>query len=396
MTTDLDDLITTALRHDAQHAPTPPPGGFAPSQPSRNENVARPRLARLLGAAAAVVAAVGVAAVTWGTGRSNLAVVQEAWTPVGVEYPLRDLGPATTSSVRVTLAEVGHTIGVEGHPNLVVTEELWPITLPVDPDRQVSGPWELIGTTSTRHRCVGGFCHPRPSSDDTADDTPDLAWTSSVDNGAADFNLWIWANVPDTVAFVSFTDHHDNVLWQRPIEHVAAFPVDGHPRAGAIVTTYDNDGRTLSTMDAWPYNEPDGEPSEPSELPPSELPPSVRLDVDQARSLNELNDRVLTECLTAAGAEFDETGGLGVLNGAGDADIIWETCVHTTQLSVEAVAEYLASSPTAYPDPDDVQSTGPSEQPDPEFSCNGCDITLSAEQAAALDDYLTSLPDGAT
>lgn len=388
MTSDLDDLIATALRHDAKQAPLPPMEGFTPARQHREQTPVRPRWARPLGAAAAV-AAVGVAAVSLGTGRSDLAVVQEAWTPSGVEYPLRDLGPAITSSVRVTLAEVGHTIGVDDHPNLVVTEELWPITLPVDPDRQVSGPWELIGTSSTRHRCVtssgGGGCTPSWLSDER----PDVSWSSSVDNGAADFDLWIWANVPDTVAFVSFTDHDDNVYWQRPIAHVAAFPVTASPRPGAAVTTYDDDGRTLSTMDALSDTDPD-------HPEPSASEPSMRLNVDQARTLNELNDRVLTDCLTTAGAEFDDPDRLGVLNGSGDADLIWETCVQTTQVSVEAIAEYFNSSTTVSPDPDDVPITGPSNRTDPEFSCNGCGVTLNSEQQAALDDYLASLPDGTT
>jgi hypothetical protein len=313
VTTEFDELITIALRDDARQAPVPDPGGFRPSAALRERDVVRtrwPRSLSLVAAAAGVVALLSLR-----IGSPDVAVVEQAWTPAGTEFTLRDLGPAL-SSMGVALAEVGRTIGVENHPNIVVSEELWPDVSPTNSEQPVTGPWELKAPTSTLFRCIissgGAGCSPG-----WLGDIPDISQTSSVDNGVADFDLWIWANVPADAVFVSFTTGTGNELWQRPIAGVAAFPVEGPPPQNATITTYDRDGNALTTIDAWP----DVEVSELRDT-------SVVLTGQQADTLRRLNDRVLSDCLTAAGVDFepaDESPRLGTLaDPSVDPSVVWD------------------------------------------------------------------------
>jgi hypothetical protein len=247
------------------------------------------------------------------------------WTPDGVEFPLEDLGvPRSEPGLWVSVAGLTRALGVEGHPPLVVSTSL-----------VYSG-----GPTAELQRCLfqagSGGCAPEWTAAH-----PSVGITSSVDNTAADYDLWTWDNISPEAAYVTYVDRPE-VRWQRPIAGVALFPdVAGDDE---VVIAYDSEGVEVARVDAATLaaaeRRLDGPP------PPADISPA------QSTQLSELTDISLEDCLIDHGAHIEQPGRVAVLPAGVDDVEAWSECVAAVKATVaqrldEIDADGLGAQPAS-------------------------------------------------
>jgi hypothetical protein len=245
------------------------------------------------------------------------------WAPPGEEFPLEDLGPVeSVGGDAVALAELTRQIGVVDHPPLTVYSSIGYV------GEQSLVEWRCLSSGG------GAGCSPVGFAG------PDLSVTSSIDNRAAEFDLWTWSNVPNDSAYVVYGDGPD-ARWQAPVSGVAAFPnVDWFD---SVAVAYDSAGVEVGRVD-------------PSIVAASQdqyidsQPLAADLEREQATEVVEVMNTAAMSCLTDAGATFG-TGTVGRL-GDGDADLdpdsVWAACVAAAS---SAVDEWMQANEIRFFDP---------------------------------------------
>lgn len=154
----------------------------------------------------------------------------------------------------------------------------------------------------------------------------DLGVTSSVDNGAADYDLWTWSNVPPDATYVVY-ENGDATRWQRPVNGVAMFPnVHGFE---SVATAYTADGAEVVRIDAKTQNLANAEES----AAPAETRELAGLEQGQGEAIMGVMNDAMRSCLANAGAVFDG-GEVGRLPAGGDAESAWSSCVFATETAV--------------------------------------------------------------
>jgi hypothetical protein len=236
------------------------------------------------------------------------------WRPSGIEFPLHDNGQIEGELVPA----LSRSIEVPEHPPLTFFRRL-----------SYDG-----GLSSTVQWCSegggGGGCAPDG-------DRITASVTSSVDNGVAEFDLFIVERLPEGTAVVAFSDGVDR-WWQRPVFGVAAFPyVWGRKEQ---LTAYDADGVALLTF-SW-ETRPDGAFFDTR---------LVDISAADLQVIEQFNAGRLEACLAGQGVvlDDDETGveagaGNDVDAGAGggvaaDEVAAWDMCVTDTQAEVAALVQ---------------------------------------------------------
>lgn len=171
-----------------------------------------------------------------------------------------------------------------------------------------------LGPTAEEQRCQdmagSGSCAPEWTWGRQAD----LTISSSIDNGVADQDVWMWADVPAAASYVTYVDGGVR-MWQRPIAGFAAFPnVAGHSE---VVNALDADGIVIGTP-SWP-----GAGGWPGPL-------NADVDTAQYAELSDLTASTMRTCLTDAGGDF---AGLNVASfPAGvDQSQVWVQCANNTK-----------------------------------------------------------------
>jgi hypothetical protein len=320
---DTEVLIRQALESDANRAPIGSRSWAGPSY-STTTAVARRHKVWMYGSlAVAATLAIGVIA----TYRMDRGTENQAagFQPSGTEYPLTDLGEPTDGAFELTLASLSGMTQVPGQPPIA------------------SGPAITYqgGATAELMYCEssggGGGCSPEWMAT-----VPNIGITSSVDNRVADFDVWIWANVPANAASVQFTQG-DVELWQRPIRGMVQFPYSW--------LTHDPAPDATDQVDytALPYNAiaydingvKVGEANQAAiDLANSQVVPPLNLYADitsaQGETISALTDSTLRECLRRAGATFSPDGTVATLPDGADDQTVWKTCVGETKAAVAA------------------------------------------------------------
>jgi hypothetical protein len=282
---DVESLLRIALWEEAHQAPIVTPEWPGPLDARYDSPHAPTRDRRGLLVAAAVCAAVAIAAAVGG-GRSH----RPPPDPSGM-FPSRRTPAQTPLGVLVIKPGSLAAISVDGHPPLVAytTVEYW-------------GSGRVVPI-----RCVdengSGACGVTDGA------TPFVSATSSVDNGVADYDLWIWANVPTGAAYVEYQDG-DHRMTQIPIDGLVAFPKGSGSNEHAAA--YDGAGRKIGDASTAAVN-PDAAaaPYGPST---NDVTPSQR---DQ---LEQLASDTIGACLHDAGLTDSAPAGT-------QTDTVWTNCV---------------------------------------------------------------------
>jgi hypothetical protein len=335
MTPTLEDRIREVFETDAVDAPVGQATWTGPTigVTAKVEPLRRPMLRWSL-AAAVVAALIGTAYFVQRPDDSPAT----AWQPVGTEYRLTDLGPATSTSNHVTTAGLSRAIQIPGQPITTITRTI---------DYS-------FGPTAEEQRCVdsggGGGCAPKW----TWGRQPDVSVSSSVDNRVASEDSWMWNGLPAGTAYVEFTDGNRH-LWQRPVAGFSAFPnVTG---ASEVATAYSFDGTVLGRAS---FNSPASQPDDGVAAP-------MQADVStsQYAELQLLTTTTMRDCLTAAGAVWGSETVATFAAGADDRSI-WDGCVASTKqvvgnrVSAMGVRMYDPSTETAENPDSPIQRVDPS------------------------------------
>ena len=308
----LDTIVGDALREHAANAP-----GLAPDWPGIDRMSTAPveqhgqRRSMLIASAAAVALVIAGLTVVARTrdAETTPATAPTSWAPEGTEFPLTDLGPATTVQDGPVVEALTRQVGVPGHPPQVIATSL-----------------TYLGTnTATEQFCTwgggGAACRPEWGS------SWSTGQTSSIDNGVADYDLWTIEGLPVEAAFVSYDDG-DQKLWQRPIASFAAFPsVEGNSE---VVIAYNDSGDELARYGINEY-----------EATVRDLAPPLQADVSKAEfsQLLDTTANAMSTCLTANGGAVSD-GNVATFSGGTDQIAIWNDCVATVKEQVaDAVNE---------------------------------------------------------
>jgi hypothetical protein len=298
MTSTLEDRIRRVFEADANQASVPNDAWPGPTIELAAGPQSRRRPVLMLAAVAAAI--VVVAGTAYLVTRPNDAA-PGAWQPAGVEYPIVDLGPAT-SSRNLTTASLSRMIQVPGQPVATLT-------------RTVE---YFFGPTAVEMRCVelsGEGCAP----DWTWGRQPDVSISSSVDNHEASEDIWMWNGLPAGTAYVAYIDG-DRHLWQRPISGFAAFPdVAGR---NEVVTAYSSEGTVLGQVGGGVASPPVGGEAT--------APMNADVSTTQFAELEALTTTTMRDCLDAAGATWPAVNVATFAAGV-DGSSIWAGCVATTK-----------------------------------------------------------------
>lgn len=301
LNTTIEQRLRDAFARSAAQAPVhrplvgePPLLAVTPtSHPSRHRP--RRRAALLVAAAAATVALLV-------TLRDTRDETTPAFQPVGTEVPLA----ATTPPDPSVPVKPGSLVGVlvPGHPTVAMYTTLgWQDGYVVE------------------ERCTesdgAGACMPTWKGS-----TPDLSRTSTVDNHAGGFDLYIWANVPPSAAFVAWWSP-SGPLWQRPVAGFVGFPVTSEIGDERLVA-YDAAGNVIDEVDYEVAVErlrastpPGGWRTDPTNDEFLAYAMTDNLSAAQRGELWDLTTQTVGACLTEAGAT-------------------WEGCVAETEAVVDA------------------------------------------------------------
>lgn len=311
----LESRVRAALEAEADRAPTPAPWSPTP-QVAKSNSSSGSRSSWAIaatGVAATAVSIVGLLAIATRdtTPSDNPAPASQplktVWAPPGEEFRLEDLGPAEYGGAGwVGLAPLTRLLGVPNHPDLSFT----------------SGVGYFAGESIEEFRCIGSdgggavcYSPTRPG--------PAISVTSSVDNGIGEFDVWTWSNVPPHADYVVYAQD-DATRWQAPILGVAAFPNRDGFNSAAVA--YTNEGVEVARVDSDVLEVADQQQSDA-------WPIVADLDETQATEITEVMQTTAIDCLTTAGADFDN-GLLGQLN-SDDVNDVWSDCVATSRTAVE-------------------------------------------------------------
>lgn len=310
----LDKIVGDALREHAANAPE-----LAPDWPGIDRMSTAPvgqhRQPRftLIATAAAVALVVGGLTAVALTRDAEItpATAPSSWLPQGTDFPLTDLGPATSVAIGPVVEALTRQVGVPGHPPQLVTTSL-----------------TYDGTnTATEQFCTwevaGGGCRM-----DWGDSTWSTSQTSSIDNNVADYDLWTVEGLPANVAFVSYEDG-DQHLWQRPVAGFAAFPnVAGNLE---IVIAYDQFGDELGRYGATDY-----------QATVRDVAPPLEADISKAEysQLLDITANSMTTCLTVNGATIN-AGNVATFADDIDQSAVWNSCVATVKEQVTDAVNQL-------------------------------------------------------
>lgn len=312
---DLDEILRTSLEADAARAPELP-AEWRPriewDHQARGVRIRSRNAAPVLVGALALIAATGLGWAVISSQDQGDRVQTEGpttpgvWEPPGEEFPLEDRGPATSLEARIGLPvvqELTRSLAVAGQPPLTVFTAL-----------TYGG-----GREAEELRCVaqGGSAACGPESGGRG---PHVSTTASIDNGQADFDLWVWGNVGSGVEYVTYSDG-DRHYWQSPVAGVVAFP--DVPGDDEVVIGFSRDGVELARADhltatAWE----DGGHSARADISQTELEALISLTEDSLRG-----------CLTDRGGE-PVSPELVTLPGGVDVDQTWEVCAAQAKAAV--------------------------------------------------------------
>jgi hypothetical protein len=327
---DLDTMLRDALAEDAERAPEMPRVWIGPTVvATRSASSPRSSWRRFGGAVMVSAAAAAIAVlVVVGDGddphRELASAGTGEWTPAGVEFPLEDLGVPDSNLLGITVAGLSRSLGVEGHPPLVIATSLL-----------YDG-----GATAELQRCLSqdgsAGCAPEWTSD-----RPDVGVTSSVDNGAAGYDLWTWANVPAEAAYVTYVGGDQN-RFQRPVAGVAAFPnVDGFD---SVAIAYTSNGIELARVDRATLD---------AATERLETPLLADITQPQYQELTELTDTTLRDCLIDDGANLDAANVAAFPAGVDDLEV-WDQCVASVK---QVVADRIDEMNVTFYDPETERPT---------------------------------------
>lgn len=141
--------------------------------------------------------------------------------------------------------------------------------------------------------------------------------------------LWRWANVPAETDFVQYRVG-DLVLWQRPVDGMAAFPAATQTNDGVHATAYRADGAVLARVDPATT---DAAARRANELFPELIDRSVLDDARQQEAVEGVT-REFAACLR--GLDVDVVGANGETLTAHPAagqeiERAWQACLAATQ-----------------------------------------------------------------
>ncbi len=274
MTETLEDRIRQVFDTDAARAPMPDEAWRGPTVGVTVGPRSRRRPILMMSAVAAVV--VAVVATGYVVTRPDDDSPVAAWQPAGVEYPLGDLGPATSSHY-ITVDGLSWAIQIPGQPVLTIVRTIQ----------------YFFGATAEEQLCEdfagGAGCAP----DYTWGKQPDISVSSSVDNRVADEDIWMWNVLPQGTTFVEYVDG-DTHMWQRPIAGFSAFPdVKGRSE---VATAYAVDGTVLGRAGSGIPQDAQNEAGGITQ---------VRADIDRSQSeeLTQLTSTTMHDCLTQSGRD---------------------------------------------------------------------------------------------
>ena len=309
MTATLEDRIRQVFDMDAARAPMPDAAWRGPTVGVTVVPRSRRRPILMMSAVAAVV--VAVVATGYVVTRPDDDSPSAAWQPAGVEYPLVDLGPATSSHY-ITAAGLSRMVQIPGQPVLTIARTIQ----------------YAFGASAEEQLCEdfagGAGCAP----DYTWGKQPDISVSSSVDNRVADEDIWMWDGLPQGTTYVEYVDGNSH-MWQRPIAGFAAFPdVKGRSE---VATAFADDGTVLGRAGGGVIDAPTqavgtGE---------------VRADIDSVQNdeLVLLTSATMHDCLTQSGGTWDSFNVATFAAGVDELSI-WTECVAKTKQVVGArVAE---------------------------------------------------------
>ena len=234
--------------------------------------------------------------------------------PQGVEQPLVE----SAVSVAPEVAEPGsaHAFKVAGHPDLLI----WTTLSPNPITGEVEG-WQCVSESGS------SGCGPTSI-------PAQFGQTSSVDNNAANDDLFTWSNLPADVASVTYDDGVIQ-LWQRPVAGLAIFRVDpNHPHP--TINAFDATGKALP-YSFWGEN-PQVTPTGDTTVHVVEVTPATpATGPDTWGELRTLTQASIYDCLTANGASWPVAN---VPSFNADPVAIWNACVVEVKSIVAArVAE---------------------------------------------------------
>jgi hypothetical protein len=304
---DLETLIRSTLIEDADLAPR---AAADWSGLDRYEATPSSRNPWLTVGAVGLAAAAMAGAVALRAQTTNTPAASTKWTPPGIEFPLKDLGPADSSDF-ITTNGLSRRMSVEGQPVFTVYATVV----------------YQFGLTAEQQRCLsqargGAGCSPEWNVV-----SEDIGGSSTVDNGLGTYDVWTWASVPIDAAYVTYADGPET-RWQRPVAGVAIFPqVTGNDE---IAVAYGADGRELRRTDAA-SRQREGEQSNTFVQP-------RQSDVGggQFEELRTLTAASMTDCLQRHGGAFTSGSLVATFPADIDQPAVWSDCVSATKASVTA------------------------------------------------------------
>lgn len=289
VTNPLEHRLRDAFARSAAEAPMRPPAAGEPplfvvstiEETARRRRLGRPAL--IIGAAAATLALLVAL-------RDVRHDATPAFQPEGTEVPLSEVTPPDPGAP----VQPGSLVGLQvpGHPTI---------------SKYVTLSWQ--DGHVVEHRCTssdgGAGCSPAWNWA-----SPDLSWTSTVDNSAGAFNLYTWANVPNGTAFVSWNSPTGPV-WQRPVAGFVGLPYTGETVDDRLVA-YDAAGNVIDEVDTDIYFErlrastpPGGWQTDPANPEFLAYATTDNLSSAQRGELSDLATETVGACLAEEGATWD-------------------------------------------------------------------------------------------
>ena len=320
---DFDTQIRTALTADATRAPMSTTAWAGPTYPSGTTEVRRRNPWVYATLAAAAVVTIGAIAVT----RVNHQPEDQAagFHPPGTEYPLTDLGEPPGGSGFLTVAGLARVTQVPGQPPLTVGP-----SMSYDGGDGAEGSW---------NESSGGGGGSAP---DWMIGVPITSISSSIDNRVADFDVWSWSNVPDSAAYVVFTQG-DVQLWQRPIHGVVQFPyawlTHNNGESADHIVDYTAEPYEAVAFDAAGTRVSDASQAAIDAANAGSIAHHQWwADITRAQMevLTTLTDTTVTGCLTRSGATFSPDHMVATLPESVDDAAVWSACVVETKAAVAA------------------------------------------------------------
>jgi hypothetical protein len=302
---DLETLIRSTLIEDSELAPK---AAAEWSGLDRYEAAPSNRNPWLTVGAVGLAAAAMAGAVALRAQTTNTPAASTKWTPAGIEFPMKDLGPADSSDF-ITTNGLSRGMSVEGQPIFTVYATVQ----------------YQFGLTAELQRCLsqeGGGAGCSPEWNVVSED---IGGSSTVDNGLGTYDVWTWASVPIDAAYVTYADGPET-RWQRPVAGVAVFPqVTGNDE---IAVAYAADGRELRRTDAA-SRQREGEQSNAFIQP-------RQSDVSrgQFEELRTMTSESMTNCLKRNGGSFATGAGVATFPATMDQSAIWRDCVVVTKAAI--------------------------------------------------------------